>query len=305
MEIRNLVAFLQVAATQNFTQSAQILGYSQSNISTQIQNLETEIGVPLFDRVGHRVSLTQYGEELLPYAQQIVSTAIKIQNFKQSEESMGGTLKVGIVESLFETTFKETIEKYHVRFPKVNIDITVDGTSELQEALKKGKIDVACLIDEPLIKSEWNCLYSHPSEIVIISNSNEPLAMKEELSICDISNKDFILMEDTASYILQFQHCLALHNVEVNTFLKLQSTFMAREFVKTGPYLSVLPVYTVSEYIDKGELNVMNIPEFNIVQHVQIVIYKNKVLTPQISGFVEEMKSVLESIMNKKIGMSK
>ena len=80
---------------------------------------------------------------------------------------------------------------------------------------------------------------------------------------------------------------------------------MAREFVKTGPYLSVLPVYTVSEYIDKGELNVMNIPEFNIVQHVQIVIYKNKVLTPQISGFVEEMKSVLESIMNKKIGMSK
>ncbi|MGM9534059.1 MAG: LysR family transcriptional regulator [Intestinibacter sp.] len=299
MEIRNLVAFLQVAATQNFTQSAQILGYSQSNISMQIQNLESEIGVPLFDRVGHRISLTQYGEELLPYAQHIVSTAIKIQNFKRTEESLGGTLKVGIVESLFETTFKETIEKYHMRFPKVNIDLTVDGTSELQEALKKGKIDVACLIDEPLIKSEWNCLYSHPAKILIVSNSNEPLAMKEEVSIYDISDKDFILMEDTAPYILRFQHCAASYDIEVNPFLKLQSTSMARELVKTGPYLAVLPIYTVSEYIDKGELSIVNIPEFNVVQQVQVVIYKNKVLTPQISGFVEEMKDVLESILKK------
>ncbi len=296
MEIRNLVSFLQVAATQNFTQSAQILGYSQSNVSMQIQNLENEIGVPLFDRIGHRVSLTQYGEELLPYAQQIVSTAIKIQNFKGTEESLGGTLKVGIVESIFEIIFKEIIEKYHMRFPKVKIEITVDGTSELQEALKKGKIDIACLIGEPLIKSEWNCLYSNTAKILIVCNSNEVLSRKKEVSIHDISGRDFILMEDTAPYILRFKHCLALYDIDINTFLKLQSASMARDLVKVGPYLSILPAYTVSEYIDKGELSVVNIPEFDIVQQVQVVTYKNKVMTPQISGFAEEMKYVLESI---------
>ena len=111
MEIRNLVAFLQVASTKNFTQSAQILGYSQSNISMQIQSLENELGVSLFDRVGHNISLTQYGEELIPYAQQVVSLVMQIQDFQRSDKEMGGTLKIGIVESLFEAIFEETIRR--------------------------------------------------------------------------------------------------------------------------------------------------------------------------------------------------
>lgn len=76
MEIRNLNTFLKVAALRNFTQASRELGYSQSNVSTQIQQLEREVGVPLFNRIGRSVSLTQYGEELLPYAQQIVSTSV-------------------------------------------------------------------------------------------------------------------------------------------------------------------------------------------------------------------------------------
>ena len=68
MELRNLKTFLRVAALKNFTAAGVELGYSQANISAQIKQLEREVGAPLFDRIGRTVSLTQYGEALLPYA---------------------------------------------------------------------------------------------------------------------------------------------------------------------------------------------------------------------------------------------
>lgn len=297
MEIRNLVAFLQVASTKNFTQSAQILGYSQSNISMQIQSLENELGVSLFDRVGHNISLTQYGEELIPYAQQVVSLVMQIQDFQRSDKEMGGTLKIGIVESLFEAIFEETIRRYHARFPKVKIELTVDGTSELQDALKNGKIDIAYLIDDALNKSYWNCLYSHSVEIAIVANSNNSITKKNQLSIKDISNQEFILVEESAPYNSSFQHCAALNNIEIDLFLQLQSTKMARKLVSSGSYISVLPIYTVKKSIEDGDIKILNIPEFSLKQQVQIVVYKNKILTPQMNGFIEESKYILDSIL--------
>ncbi len=80
MEIRNLQTFVMAASLLNFTQTAKELGYSQSNISMQIQQLEEEVGAKLFDRIGRSVSLTQQGQDLLPYAQQIVSLSEQMSN---------------------------------------------------------------------------------------------------------------------------------------------------------------------------------------------------------------------------------
>ncbi len=111
MEIHQLNIFIHVATIKNFTQAGRILGYSQSNISAQIQQLEKKVGAPLFNRIGRTVSLTQYGEELLPYAQQIVSTAIRMENFLKSDKAMGGTIRIGIVESLFELVMEKKLLK--------------------------------------------------------------------------------------------------------------------------------------------------------------------------------------------------
>jgi len=294
MEIRNLSAFLQVATTKNFTQSALILGYSQSNISMQIQQLETELGVPLFDRIGRHITLTHYGQELLPYAHQIVSTALKMQNLKRTDESLCGTLKVGMTYSIFEILFKNTIEKYHSRFPNVNVELRLDDATLLLEALKNGQLDIACLIYNQAEKSNWNCLYSQPCQISLISNKYKGLGLKENISVSDIAKEEFILMEDRASYNILFHNWLSYNNIEPKVFLKLQSTEMARKLVETGNYLSVLPFYTVSQHINNGNIKILELPDFNLTQYVQVITYKSKVLTPQISGFSEEIKPFLD-----------
>ena len=128
MEIRNLKTFLKVATLKNFTSAAKELGYSQANVSAQIKQLEQELDAPLFNRIGRKVTLTQYAEDLLPYALDIVSTAVEMENLLHTSESLGGTIRVGMVESLFHAIGEDLIRAYHKRFPRVSMDIVVDGT---------------------------------------------------------------------------------------------------------------------------------------------------------------------------------
>lgn len=73
MELRNLMSFVHVAELNSFSKAAEVLGYSQSTVSFQIKQLETELDCLLFERINHTVSLTDKGEELLEYAQRINS----------------------------------------------------------------------------------------------------------------------------------------------------------------------------------------------------------------------------------------
>lgn len=155
MELRNLKTFLRVAALRSFTAAGKEQGYSQANISAQIKQLEREVGAPLFDRIGRTVSLTQYGEALLPYARSIVSTAVEMESLLRQEVDLAGVIRVGMVESLFDALAPDLLPAYHKAYPRVQIELVVDATATLKEALSRGTLDLACLIDDPLPHDQW------------------------------------------------------------------------------------------------------------------------------------------------------
>lgn len=297
MEIRNLRTFLQVASMQNFTKAGDALGYSQSNISAQIQQLEKEVGASLFDRIGHRVTLTQYGQALIPYAQQIVSTAMRIENFLRSEAAMEGTIRIGMVESLFEMFFEPAIVSYRRRFPKVKIELTVDATSDLQERLRKSELDLACLIDDVLLpQTEWICWHAQQVQVIVVASPNNPLARKDSVHLHELETEEFILMEESAPYSVHFHRIMASHGIAICSFLKMQNASMARRLVETGNYLAVLPDYTVKTAALEGRVKILNIPEFSQTQAVQVILHKNKTVTPLIQGFLDEICTTLQTI---------
>lgn len=297
MEIRNLNTFLKVAALRNFTQASRELGYSQSNVSTQIQQLEREVGVLLFHRIGRSVFLTQYGEELLPYAQQIVSTAMQIENFMKPEESLGGTVKIGIVESLFALLPENVFLQYHKRFSQVEVELTVDATETLKEALRQGRLDAACLIDSVLYETEWRKWHSMDMPVVIAASPCHTLAGRGVVYAKELEGQEFVLMEDSAPYNQRFREFLARRNVMIRPFLKLQSAEKACQLVEKGNCLSLLPLYAVKEAAAQGRIRILRVAEEEQTQSVQIVLHKSRVVTPQLGGFMEEMKAALETTM--------
>lgn len=294
MEIRNLNTFLKVAALRNFTQASRALGYSQSNVSTQIQQLEREVGVPLFNRIGRNISLTQYGEELLPYARQIVSTAAQMENFMRSEETLGGVVKIGIVESLFALLPEDAFIRYHERFPRVKAELKVDATEVLKEDLCRGTLDAACLIDSPLYETELRIWHSMNAPIVIVASPCHPLAGKGVVHPGELAEQEFIMMEDSAPYSRRFREILSGYHVDIQPFLKLQSAETACRLVGRGNYLSLLPLYAVKASAKSGNVRILRLLGEEQVQSVQIALHKSRVVTPQMRGFMEELRNAME-----------
>ena len=297
MEIRNLYTFLQVASTMNITQAGNLLGYSQSTVSAQIQQLEAELGVQLFDRIGRGIALTQYGRDLIPYARQVIAIIDRLEHFMQTESEMGGTIHVGFVESLFASCFREIVLRYAARFPRVKIDVTVDATATLQRLLLKNDIDLACLIDTPASSLKLTSAYSIDTQVSVVAGSSHPLAAKELVSLSALRDAKFILMEESAPYNVLFQQMLAERGMEIRPTLAMQSCDMARQLVEQSDYVSLLPIYSVKESIDSGKISVVHVPELSISQRVQILYYSQKFITPQITGFLEEATAVLGTLM--------
>lgn len=297
MEIRNLNTFLQVSAMKNFTKAADVLGYSQSNVSSQIKQLEDELGVPLFDRIGRSVTLTQYGEQLVPYAQQIVSTATHIENTMQMKDSVRGKLHLGIVESLYECIFQQAFSRYHEIYPFVDMEVTVGATAELLVMLNKNQIDVACLIDYPLQTSKWNTLYAKDCRIAVVANSAHPLLKLETIPIALLSNQEFIMMEESCSYVIEFRQIMDECKVNLSSFLSIQDPGTAIHLLEQGKYLSLLPSYSVAAGVRSGALKVLDIPELHLSQSVQIVAHKSRAVTSRADGFVKVAREVFEEVI--------
>ena len=287
MEIRHLNTFLKLASVLNFTQAGRELGYSQPNISMQIQQLEQEIGAPLFNRIGRHISLTQHGEELLPYARQIVSTAEKMESFLKAEEDLGGTLRFGIVDSLCCWIIDQLLIQYHGRFPKVQIEVTVGTAAMLKDQLERGLLDAACLIDDLLPAERWSCWHRVEVPIVITANRNGDLAQRESVEIWDLGDSEFILTEDTVAYSEKIRRKIEELGGEFHVVAKIPSANQACKMVARSDFLSLLPACNarLSKYHD-GVTN-LNVTDFRETQYVQIIYHPNKVLVPQVEGFMQ------------------
>lgn len=121
MELKYLQTFLTLSQIKNFTKTAQELGYAQSNITAQIKQLETELGVPLFNRLGHCITLTSKGKELVPYATKILSLSkeatTQISAFSKAK------ITIAASESLCIYRLPQIIKNFRKLYPKTELII--------------------------------------------------------------------------------------------------------------------------------------------------------------------------------------
>ena len=298
MNIRNIYTFLQVASSENITKTGEILGYSQSTVSVQISQLEEELGVKLFDRIGKKIVLTQYGENLVPYAQNVVTAVEALSNFKVAESELAGTIHVGFIQSLFDTTFQKIIMSYQERFPQVKVSVTVESTANLEKMLAKNEVDFACLIDSALENTKLHEYYSKHAKVAIVTGNSNPLASKVVLDPEDFRNQKYIFMEDDAPYKVEFQKALAGSHVEVEPNLYIQSCSMARKICEKSDYITVIPRYSADKSLKEGKCAELKLRDHEFFQEVKIIHMQQKFITPQIAGFMEEAAKGFDSILS-------
>ena len=288
MEIRNLTTFLKVTELKSFSKAAEALDYSQSAVTVQIQQLERELGVQLFDRIGKNVSITQYGRDFISYARDVVSAFSRASAFATSNTELTGAVRVGTLDSLMTASFSDIIPAFRRRFPRVLANIHGDSVLRLKELLVKNELDLIYTLDEQLQDPQFVKVFEAEEEIVIVTNTANPLAKRGNVKLGNLVGHPFLLMNRNNAYRDQFDRELVRQGLAIEPFCELESDVLALRLIWENPeYLSVLPRYTVQKSIHEQQLAIIPVEDCEMRQWRQILYHKNKVLTPQIQGMLD------------------
>ncbi len=290
MEARTLMTFLKVVEMQSFSKAAEALGYTQSAVTIQIQHLEKELCVPLFDRIGKTVAVTHYGQEFVPYAKEAVAAFNRATNFTLAKEYISGTIRIGTIESLMQTYFAEILEFYHMTYPMVKTQLYVEPVSALDGKLFRNEVDLIYTLDYQQGDSHKQVLWEKEEEIFVVANPRHPIFEKEEVSLKDLVYCEFAMMLKTNKYRQMFDLEMSNIGYAFEPFLELDHTGLVIKMVQRNQYVSVLPKYVVEKYIADGSLKQIKLTDCKMIQYRQLVHHKSKVITPPIQGFIDACK---------------
>lgn len=292
MEIRNVITFLRVAELGSFTEAANQLGYVQSTVSIQIKQLEKELGVILFDRIGKRVSLTSNGQEFVRYANQLLQITEQARLLAKQPVAIIGELRLGILESLLTWILADRILAYHQDFPRVSIKIKTATQHELFRMLKQNELDMVFLLAKKLFDEELVCAWASSVKLVFVTHPDHPLAAKNEVRLRDLAQQPFILTESNGIYRQTLEETAMQQQLSISPLLTVDNTGIITKMLKQGLGISYLPEYTVAESVSKGELALIDVQDCSIEFWIQLFYHKNKWLNPQMEGLIRLIKAL-------------
>ena len=284
MELRTVNTFLHIAELHSFSRTARQLGYSQSAVSSQIAQLEAELGTPLFDRVGKTVRLTDAGQTFLGYARTLLETAQQAQAALQPAQQVRGSLRIALADSVCSTFLPELLQRYHARCPLV---LHTASSDEMLQLLSTNQVDLVYTLDQPLLQPALVLAADVPEPVCFIASPQHPLAQESVLPLDILPRQEFLLTERGMSYRDALDQCMAAHGLAIHPYLELGSAALLCQMVEQGMGLSFLPEYIVRPALAAGHLARLSVPDCAVEMHRQLFYHRDKWLTPQMKAFIE------------------
>jgi LysR family transcriptional regulator, cyn operon transcriptional activator len=231
MNLRQLQTFVTIAEAGGFASAQDRLPFSQPAASRQIQALESELGLLLFNRVGRRIQLTSEGEDLLRRCRHLLQAAEAIgERARALKGGEAGTLRVGASPQHIETVLAFFLPLYRADHPSVEVSLVEDGGARLPDRLERGDIHLA-LIPEPAELFEYQRLA--PLVLLAIMPKGHAMAKGGFLAIEQLGEEPLIVLRrdyasrgwfDTACDLAQIRPRLALECSNPHTVLAMAAT---------------------------------------------------------------------------------
>ena len=285
MDLRGLMTFSKIAELGSFSKAAEYLGYTQSAVSIQMKELEKELNVRLFDRIGKKIYLTEQGKEALEKAGHIILLSQRLKDIAPQDE-LSGKVRIGTLASLYTPLFLPILESFHRAHPHVEIMVKLGVTKELIELLQANKVDLILTLDTPYHFPNWMKISEKIEQCVLFASANHPLASKESLSVDDILQEEFILTRTDCNYRRSFEEILQSHNKSVKPYLEIDDMHTIKTFVAQSRALSLLPKITIKKELNAEIFSVLDMEEIQIELHTQLFCHKYKWLTPAMKEFI-------------------
>ena len=231
MNFTQLRAFHAVATTGGFTKAAEFLNVTQPAITRQLKALEEGYGIALFHRRGHRLDLTEPGQDLFNVSQRIFGLIAEAGDIVSGEsELQGGSLRVGADSPFY---IMEILAAFKERYPSLALTVSMNSANDLFQALDNYEIDVAVVTALDLAPKFTGVAYTR-LDLAMLVPEGHPWVGREGVSLSMMEGQPVVLREPTSMTRQLFTQALEQAGVKSTVVLELRNQVAVREAVAAG-----------------------------------------------------------------------
>lgn len=242
MDISSLKAFLSVAEHASFSAAAQELHLTQPAISKRIALLEDELGVRLFDRIARNISLTEYGQQLIPRARHILrSVEDTKRELLDATHKISGPLSLAISHHIGLHRLPPVLRQFSVQHPAVALDIRFTDSEAAYAAVLHGDIELAVITLAPSDAPQITSQLIWPDPLCFVAGEDHPLANRRALKLPQLSEYPAILPGESTYTGLIIKSLFAQQNLELTISMATNYLETIKMMVSIGLGWSILP----------------------------------------------------------------
>lgn len=293
MDLQGLQIFIQVAELKSFTRAGEKLGYSQPTVSFQIKQLERELGVKLFDRVGHTVRLTEEGRSVLAYAQDICRMSQEMTLGAERRREPTGIIRMAMPDSLCSPLIGREFAAFRRAYPRVALQVMTAGTGELFRLLDHNEVDLVCTLDNPIYDRNYAIVNEEKVGAHFVASAEEPLARRERISLAELVEQPFLLTEKGMSYRRLMDERLAREALEIKPVLEMGDADLICRLVEEGAGLSFLPDYVTRAGVEAGRLVRLPVENFDVDLRKQLFYRREKWVSLEMKAVIGHLSEIL------------
>jgi LysR family hydrogen peroxide-inducible transcriptional activator len=302
MTISQLEYVLAVAKHQNFTEAAKHCFVTQPTLSMQIQKLEEELEIKIFNRKKKPIALTDIGERIVEQAKIIVDESQRMNDIVDQQKGyIGGVFKVGIIPTIIPTLLPMFLKIFIKKYPKVNLVINELTTEEIIQQLVNGNIDVgiaATPLENEAIKER--VLYYEP--FVGYVPETHRLFAHEKLAVNDLEIDEILLLQDGHCFKQNIINlCNPKNNLMPKHFELESGSFTTLiKLAKEGLGMTLLPYLDSIELPEKERKHLRDFEKPVPAREVSLVYHKSQLKIQM----VEALKTCIDSVVRGAISFN-
>lgn len=293
---RQLRAFVILARTGSFTQTARELHLSQSAISHSMKALEDSTGCRLLDRVGKTVWLTQAGEQLLVRAERI------LKEMETAREELGelgkwgvSRLRIGTSTTSCQHIIPAVLREFKESFPKCQISIEAADTAQILESLRQHKIDLAVHL-EPQREEQFEFRPLFTDELYFMVSPAHPWAKSGRVERKEIARQNYILYGRNTLTTQLIETYFLREQIALHRLVDLGNMEAIKELVKLGVGISILAPWTARSELQSGSLVALPLGRRKLRRRWGILHWKSRPLSLPEETFAGLCESICESL---------
>ncbi|MCH8226373.1 MAG: LysR family transcriptional regulator, partial [Chloroflexi bacterium] len=287
LNFHQLYLFYTVASHHSFSKAAQALAITQPAVSIQIQELEKSMGVTLFHRRSKGLRVTDAGETVYAYAQQIFALSGKLlETLQEAQDLKTGHLVLGASTTPGEYVLPQAVGQFRRLYPGIQLELIIANTRSIVQRILSGEIDLGMVGERPQQHSgELEIIDYMEDEIVLVAAPNHPMAQLSSLSAQQVVDEGLIVREVGSATRQTAERHLESLGAFPRVALELGSNEAVKQAAAAGGGIGVVSRLGVTAEVKAGMLTVLKVEGWNCRRPLTLVYPKDRYLSPAQRAF--------------------